>query len=211
MADTPAEEQFLREYEGEHAQELAEWLSIGNDLIHVMEAAKKLIELMDAKNEDATLQRALWSSAVVAYVRCFSTGRRVSLDPSVYKELEGDPLAPHQFYVDARNKHVAHPVNVFEETKIGLLVGSKGEVRGVGNLSVFRIADDRQGVWRLGQLANRAHKFVSAKLEESQSKVLESAKRSSPETLLKLPELHIKPQDGTDAAKKNRPYAKPSD
>jgi hypothetical protein len=58
-----ADEQFLWEYGGEHAQELAEWVSIGNDPQHVREASKRLIELMDAGDKDATAQRASWSSA----------------------------------------------------------------------------------------------------------------------------------------------------
>jgi hypothetical protein len=208
MADNPAGKQFLREYEGEHAQELAEWVSIANDLQHVIEACKLLIEMMDSGNEDATLQRALWSSALVAYVRCFKTGRRMSLNPSIYSGLEGDLLALHQTNVDTRDKHIAHPVNVFEETKIGLLIGDAGNVRGHGNLSMFKIAGDRGDVYNLGVLANRAQKYVSGQIEEAQAKVMEGATKISPAELLRLPELQLQPRGGAGAAKQVRPYGK---
>jgi len=57
---------------------------------------------------------ALWLAAIVCYGRAFNTGvRRHPLDTS---GLSPTQLEAHRFFLDMRNKHVAHAVNDYEQT-----------------------------------------------------------------------------------------------
>src|SRR6516164_10317876 len=63
------------------ARVLADQASIIQDLQFVMDCCKRLLtELaVPAEDRDTVLPLALWSSAVVAYARCFGSGRRFGL------------------------------------------------------------------------------------------------------------------------------------
>lgn len=194
----------LREITDSTASELAEWWAIAHDLDHVIAAISKLLSMFDKAEEDPTLQRALWTSALVAYIRCFKTGRRTTLDPEIYKALEGQPIEAHQYYKDTRDKHIAHPVNSFEETKIGALTDTSGKVIGIGHAHGFRISDDRQGVWQLGNLATVARKHVSETIEHLQTKLLQNLQRRSTDDIASLPALRMQPQGGASAVRSKR-------
>jgi hypothetical protein len=57
--------------------------------------------------------REVPEAAVVRYARCFTTGRRFKLDESwVSSEL----LVSHRYHWSLRNKHIAHPVNDYEQS-----------------------------------------------------------------------------------------------
>ena len=162
--------QPLREITNDAAAELAEWWAIAYDLDHVISATTKLLSLFDDHSKDLTLIRALWTSALIAYIRCFTPGRRARLDPEIYKQLQGQPLETHQWYKDTRDKHIAHPVSRFEETKIGLFIDESGMVAGLGHLYVFRASDDRPGVRQFGVLATVARKHVTGVIQAIEAK-----------------------------------------
>jgi hypothetical protein len=108
----------------DEASVLADWHGVENDLKHVVSATKYLLTLLqqpDSNETHKTLVRSLWASALVAYVRCFGTGKRAGLQPEIFASLEGEPIATHDYYKNTRDKHVAHPVNAFEEVRVGVM------------------------------------------------------------------------------------------
>jgi hypothetical protein len=204
------EEQPLLEIENEEAAILADWISIGHDLSYVISATKKLYDLLEKDDKDSVVIRSLWTSALVTYIRCFTSGKRKNkLSPEIFKDLKGDPIGTHQYYKDTRDKHIAHPVNIFEEIKIGVMPSKsfpdKPAIMGVGHLYTYRLSDDKEGVRQLGLLASIAMTHVNNNVERAQSKVKEKIETLTIEELKKLNKLIIQPKGGGEAAKRARP------
>lgn len=59
----------------------------------------------------------LWNAAVTAYGRAFNSGVRHGARISTEK-LDEDELKSHEYFLDLRNKHVAHAVNGYEDTVV---------------------------------------------------------------------------------------------
>jgi hypothetical protein len=57
----------------------------------------------------------LWNAAVVAYGRAFNGGVRHGARVFIDK-LDEDETKSHEYFLDLRNKHVAHAVNGYEDT-----------------------------------------------------------------------------------------------
>lgn len=186
------------------ARGFAEWVSIQYDLKYVINTIDRLLDLMK-NNQDDLLIRDLYISALVTYVRCFTSGVRVEkLSKDIFKTLNGDPIGAHDTYKNTRDKHIAHSVNVFEEIKVGLILSDEYEVQGVGMLYSSRIADDKEGLIQLKTLAIFALKYADSKVDEYNKSVLEKAKNLSKDKLAKLKKLRITPQGGLDASRSSR-------
>lgn len=182
---------------------LASWYAVAHDLRYVTSATKSLVTLLKQPEPDETLVRSLWASALVSYVRCFGSGRRTRLDTSIYSHLSGDPVGAHQYYKDTRDKHIAHPVNAFEEVRVGIAIGESGEAIGIGHLASFRICDSVEGVNQLGVLSSVAMQHVLTIIKPLEEAILIRAK-ASPNQLTSLKQLCIQPQGGGDAARTPR-------
>ena len=109
-----------RRIDCDEAIELASWGGIRLDLQYVCDACDRLL---NTDEEDEVLRRALFVAALVAYARCFkgNEGVRLGLDEI---ELEGmgedNVLDLHRWFIDVRNKHIAHSVNPFEQVDVGV-------------------------------------------------------------------------------------------
>ncbi len=193
----------LLEFQSEEAAELADWWTILYDLNFVIESTGRLYAILGTSDEDEVLSRSLWDSALVAYIRCFTSGKRKTrLDPSLFQHLPGEPIETHQYYKDTRDKHIAHPVNAFEEVKIGVILSEKNEVLGVGHLYARRLCDEKEGVNQLGLMAQVAKKYVQEKISDLEQVVLERSKKVGKNCLKQLKVLRITPQAGVHIARK---------
>lgn len=193
----------LLELHDDEAALIAGWHAIAYDLRHVISATKLLLGLLQQEERDDTLVRSLWSSALVAYVRCFGSGRRARLDQEIYSGLPGDPLGTHQYYKDTRDKHIAHPVNAFEEVRVGVMLDDSGAPVGIGHLAAFRLCDAAEGVAQLGRLASFALGHVLKIIQPLESSRLTRA-QENPGGMASLKPLRIQPQGGADAARSPR-------
>ena len=105
------------------AQVLADQASIVQELQFVMDCCKRLLpELARPEEErDALMPLALWSSAVLAYGRCFSKGRRFALSAEDVKNLplHGAVMKFHKWILEERDKLAAHAPNPSEAAKVG--------------------------------------------------------------------------------------------
>lgn len=191
--------QPLLEIQNDDAALLSDWYAVAHDLQHVINAAKLLIGLLEHPERDDTIVRSLWSSALISYVRCFGSGRRARLDVVIFDHLQGDPIGAHQYYVNTRNKHIAHPVNAFEEIRVGLLTDDSGAVVGMGHLATFRISDSSEGVTQLGALASEAMRHVLGVVQPLEVSITAAAKNNI-ELVASLRPIRIQPQGGGDAA-----------
>src|SRR2546430_10031097 len=126
------------------ARILAGQASVIQDLQFVMDCCKRLLtELaLPEEDRDGVVPQALWSSAVVAYARCFGRGRRFGLSTEDVRNLplHGAVMKVHKWVIEERNKVTARPADPFEAAKVGAALSSPGQAerRGGGNARLFR-------------------------------------------------------------------------
>jgi len=164
------------------ARVLADRASIFQDLKFCIQCCDRLNCIFaPGVAEDAILQQALWTAALISYARCFATGVRQGLNPSIYDKFEGEPRDAHQMYIDMRNRHIAHSVNPFEQVTIGAVLApptsASREVQGVTTLSMKRISDGIEGVQQLRFMALTALKEMERLCKEQTDLVLEDARK----------------------------------
>ncbi len=197
--------------EFEEVREFADFRGLYHDLVAVIEMTKRLSEFLRQGSQDHLLIRSLWTSALVIYARCFTSGKRYGLPEDIFSDLPGEPIAAHRSYIHTRNKHIAHSVNVFEETHIGVVLSTQDQeaesidVLGVAELHSSRLSDAAEGVEQLGRLAAHAIRHVVQESEKLEKKILDKAKSLSVEQLRSLPRLGTTPRGGLDAARTPRP------
>ena len=103
----------------ELSRELAELASIWADLLLVRQSLHDRKEMKKASQ--MFIRRALWEQAVIAYARCFTTGRRRQLPESLRQRMVGGSVKVHDEIMRWRNQHVAHRVESdFEEASVTL-------------------------------------------------------------------------------------------
>jgi hypothetical protein len=189
------------------AQTLADQASIIQDLQFVMDCCKRLLTELARPEEDRdrVVPQALWSSALVAYARCFSRGRRFGLATEDVRNLplHGAVLKFHKWVIEERNKLTAHPTDPFEAAKVGAALSPPGQaerrVEGIAVFSASHVLIDVIGVRQLGGLASELAKQTAEKAQEQQDSVLADAQQLNIDTLYKLPSLHTGPPTDGDA------------
>ncbi|HEY7360356.1 MAG TPA: hypothetical protein VH642_06055 [Streptosporangiaceae bacterium] len=183
------------------ARILADQASIIQDLQFVMDCCKRLLTELDRPEEerDGVVPQALWSSALVAYARCFSKGKRFGLAAEDVQNLplHGAVMKFHNWVIGERNKLTAHPTDPFEAAKVGAaLSGSEQAERRVEGIAVFsssHVLVDVIGVRQLGGLASELAKQTAEKAQEQQDSVLADAQQLNIDRLYRLPPLRRQP------------------
>ncbi|HJQ00356.1 MAG TPA: hypothetical protein VJ851_02040 [Jatrophihabitans sp.] len=160
------------------AQLLNDLAAVIHDLGFVISCAERLlIEL--AKEDDGgdrIVVQALWSAALVAYNRCFSTGKRTGIRHDLVGDigLQGEVKKFHDYLTSMRNKHIAHSVNPFEASTVGAILASDPPaVLGIATLWMRHIVTDRQGVEQLRGLA-LSLQHHAAKLADEQTALVQA-------------------------------------
>jgi hypothetical protein len=132
-----------REVPPDLAGELGELYGVEQDLEATKDYCERLRrELSDFASADWTLVYALSEAAVVRYVRCFTKGIRLSLDPE-YLTPTGREV--HSWFLNLRNKHIAHSVNEFENWSVVVHVVEAPDPAAVHHVSM--------GAGRIGGLS----------------------------------------------------------
>jgi hypothetical protein len=190
------QELSTKQFESDDAREYADLLSVSDDLNFVIQATAHLAQELAKADHDALVIRAYWSAATVAYMRCFGSGKRQGLKPSIFDPLP-HAAGVHQHIKDTRDKHVAHSVNAFEEVKVGFVLGAAptASAEGVAHLSIFRICDQKDGVQNLQILARHALATVLPRLETLEKALLEVGQKMPRSELDKLSNLGLVVKD----------------
>jgi hypothetical protein len=183
------------------ARILADQASIIQDLQFVMDCCKRLLTELDRPEEerDGVVPQALWSSALVAYARCFSKGKRFGLAAEDVQNLplHGAVMKFHEWVIGERNKLTVHPTDPFEAAKVGAaLSGSEQAERRVEGIAIFssgHVLVDVIGVRQLGGLASELAKQTAEKAQEQQDSVLADAQQLNIDRLYRLPPLRRQP------------------
>lgn len=183
------------------ARILADEASIINDLQFVMDCCKRLLtELARPQEErDGVVPQALWSSALVAYGRCFSEDRRsgLAIDDVQNLPLQGAVMKFHTWVIGEYDKLTAPSADPFEAAKIGAALSPPGQkkrrVEGIAVFSTSRVLIDVIGVRQLGGLASELAKQTAQKAEKQQHAVLTDAQQLDIDSLYESPPLNTEP------------------
>jgi hypothetical protein len=140
----------------EIARELADLAGVWADLLLVEMCLHHRKSLTGGRSEQLFVRRGLWEQAVIAYARCYKTGRRRALPDQLRAQMGVGSLRVHDEIMRWRDKHVAHRVDQqLEETYISLTY-PQGEkhARSVRVRVVLPIGpEDERLVDELGELA----------------------------------------------------------
>jgi hypothetical protein len=175
--------------QSDSAAELADWVSLQQDLKHVIDALNDLKPLLQNPDESHTLVRALWTSALVAYCRCFSSGRRIRLDPEEVFGSKGPELEHHREATRMRDKHLAHPLKLEEGVTVGIYVDEASVPQSAAHIHVFAVSGGEDGFANLLSVASRAANYVREKTRDLEHKLLAEARCLSKGQLTGFPTL----------------------
>ena len=166
------------------------------DLSFAADAVARLLAIPKKTRDDHTLTRALWSSALIAYIRCFSSGVRYSLKPTIFSAIPDADVA-HKFFSDLRNRHIAHPVNAFEDCAVGLGVPpGTTEVLFVGEVLLFHLTPGEPNLKVFERLTQHALQWAEAERQRLRSVVKAEACELSKQELHNLKPLRQTPPVG---------------
>lgn len=171
---------ILSEFTTRSKSELARLISIQVDLEFVVSSTQILIEHLKHPDHDKIIVKSLYTTAVIVYCRCFSTGKRSPLTAETFSDLPPDALKAHNYFKSMRDKHIAHSVNRFEDVKVGVALnpaelGPPGII-GLGYYKVSRYADGADTIQILWQLALHALSAIEVQGRILYNQVLEETR-----------------------------------
>src|SRR5437868_2241735 len=79
------------------ARRLASLVSVHQDVDFAISCLERLQTQIGSTERDVMLETCLWSSALVAYCRCFAEGKRHGLSEKLFLNLPGDALGVHRY------------------------------------------------------------------------------------------------------------------
>ncbi|MFY9932543.1 MAG: hypothetical protein WAK82_31540 [Streptosporangiaceae bacterium] len=190
------------------ARVLADQASIIQDLQFVMDCSKRLLNELDkAEDErDPLIPLALWSSAVMAYARCFGKGKRFGLTNDDVKNLplHGAVMNFHKWVLEERDRLAAHAANPLEAATVGAALSPPEKagrrVEGIVIFASSHVVVEDIGVRQLGGLASELAKQTAEKAQEQQDIVLKDAQQLDLDELYKLPPLRTAPPEDAEAS-----------
>jgi len=195
------------------ARILAEAVSIEADLGFTIDALGQWLEVIDAgpDSHSAVIHaRALWSAAVVAYARAFGGRLRAGGAPLVSRQLlvgAGEGATEfHDWVLGLRNKHVAHSVNPYEQTSVGIVLSGDQPplVVGIAYLQSMHVGPDRNGVEQFRRLTGWVLETVRARRKSLEVDALAAADQLGGAEISRKPKLRNVipgPRDATTARK----------
>jgi hypothetical protein len=190
------------------ARILADEASIINDLQFVMDCCKRLLTELSRPQEerDGVVPQALWSSALVAYGRCFSEDRRsgLAIDDVQNLPLQGAVMKFHTWVIGEYDKLTAPSADPYESATIGAALSPPGQkkrrVEGIAVFPTSRVLIDVIGVRQLGGLASELAKQTAQKAEKQQDAVLTDAQQLDIDSLYESPPLSPQQPGAGDAS-----------
>jgi hypothetical protein len=151
------------------------------------------------------LGKALYTAALIAYARCFGTGKRkTKLDESIFAGDAAHLLERHRYWKNTRDKHLAHSVNAFElmhaAACIQGLATDEPDVQEVGATYLVRSVDHVDDIRWLVKLATYAQTIAYGRMDRANKRLDQQVRALPKDKLKKLKPLVIYPAMGPEAA-----------
>lgn len=191
----------VRKLAAPESDELATLASVFEDLQYVLRCCEHLVTALGGPDSgpvqvdtDDALVEALWTGALIGYVRCFS-GRIGVLTEDDVKDMElpGELSAAdlHAMLKKLRDHYASRHVNPREAFTIGAAQSNDGDLMGVAVVSAPRPIVDDTTVRLLGRVAYSLSGLIDGRMQEAQNKVLGIAREMSRLQLSSLPLVHL--------------------
>ncbi len=192
---SPAGPSSVRRIEGPEATRLAGLSAVFEDLQYVLRCCEHLVTALGGPDSgpvqvdtDTALVEALWTGALVGYVRCFSGRVEVLSDGDLAElELDGDVAEFHGAIKKLRDHYASRHVNPRDTFTIGAAQGTDGKATGIAVVSTPGAIVDDTTVRLLGRVAYALSGLVDARMQQTQNDVLGKAAAMSPEELNRQP------------------------
>lgn len=181
------------------AAELAKLAGVFEDLQYVLRCCEHLVTALNSPDAgpvqvdtDTALVEALWTGALIGYVRCFSGRTAVLTDADLGGlKLDGDVGEFHGMVKKLRDHYASRHVNPRESFTIGAAQANDGKPSGIAVVSTPRPIVDDTTVRLLGRVAYSLSGLIDARMQEAQNRVLGVAGQMSPTQLSTLPLVHL--------------------
>ncbi|HEV2097579.1 MAG TPA: hypothetical protein VGR45_01495 [Stellaceae bacterium] len=98
------------------AQNLADYTSIAFDLRTARDFATTMLNENQKPLPNVSLHDPFMVATVIRYARAFSTGVRVKVYEEAVSTLSDQQRSKHDYFMQMRDKYIAHSVNAFEES-----------------------------------------------------------------------------------------------
>ncbi|OLT20411.1 hypothetical protein BJF78_09525 [Pseudonocardia sp. CNS-139] len=182
----------VRRLDGPEAAELAALSGVFEDLQYVLRCCEHLVAVLARPEPDPAMVEALWTGALVGYVRCFSGRTGVLGDADLGElELEGDVTEFHGMVKKLRDHYTSRHVNPRESFTIGAAQANDGRPTGVAVVSSPRPLVDDTTVRLLGRVAYALSGLLDARMQEAQARVQQAAEKLTPAQLSRLPVVQL--------------------
>ncbi|WP_019812233.1 hypothetical protein [Saccharomonospora halophila] len=181
---------------------LADLFSELQTVLHCCEAAVTALTAHTANGEGGpagagddpdVVAEALWTTAVLAYTRCFATDRAVRLtgDDVAGLPLEGEVTRWHEVLLRLRDHYAAPADNPRERFSVNAVTGTDDSVSGIAVTSTPLAPLDEVTVRQTGALAYQLAQLVEGRLGEKHPEVRTAAAALPREHLRSLPEVEV--------------------
>ncbi|GEL24641.1 hypothetical protein PSU4_35950 [Pseudonocardia sulfidoxydans NBRC 16205] len=181
----------VRRMDSPESAELTRLAAVFEDLQYVLQCCEHLVSNL-AKGPDPVVVEALWTGALVAYVRCFSGRTEVLTDADIDElKMEGQVREFHGLVKKLRDHYASRHTNPRETFTVGVAQNNSGAPTGVAVVSATQPSPDDTAVRQLGRIAYGLSGLVDARMQEAQQKVLTAASAMNPAQLSSLPLVHI--------------------
>ena len=191
----------VRKLDAPESAELAQLAAVFEDLQYVLRCCEHLVTALGGPDAgpvrvdtDDALLEALWTGALVGYVRCFSGRIGILSDDDVKDiELAGEITAVdfHAMLKKLRDHYASRHVNPREAFTIGAAQANDGSLMGVAVVSAPRPIVDDTTVRLLGRVAYSLSGVIDGRMQEAQNSVLGVAREMSTLQLSSLPLVHL--------------------
>ena len=182
----------VRKLDGSEPAELAGLAAVFEDLQYVLRCCEHLVSALAPPQPDPALVEALWTGALIGYVRCFSGRAGVLTDDDLGRlELDGDVREFHGMIKKLRDHYASRHVNPRESFTIGVAQSNDGKPTGVAVVSTPRPLVDDTTVRLLGRVAYALSGLLDTRIQKTQNDVLGAAGKLSPNDLSSLPVVHL--------------------
>lgn len=147
-------------------ERLEHLLSVRGDLERAHDALSSLIDRAAMFGSGGLLAEAVFTLAVVAYVRCFATGRRTGLSQDIFDGKPRLKLA-HEDFKSIRDRHIAHAVGVLENLHVFVAAADEtSSALGIGALGAFfSHTSKRSTLLLLRRVVRHARTFADTEIE----------------------------------------------
>jgi hypothetical protein len=201
----------VRRVESPASTELADLCAAFEDLQTVLRCCELLVASLAVgaggpagRGSDPVTTEALWTTALLSYARCFSTGAgkddgeddgraaaALNEDDVAATQAGAEALEWHRVFLRLRDHYGNRSVNPRERFAVGVAQDTDGAAAGVAITSIRQPLVDDVTVRQMGAVAYALSTVVDARIGSGQERVFEDLKEVPPAELDQLTTLDV--------------------